>query len=205
MTRDPKRRARPGWHGPAAQQKQAADGGFHADADADPDARADRRAGTDADTRPDSYGSADEARLLALPMLLLGAAGTVLQAVHEGVERRGFAGVRPAHGFAFVRLVPDGATIVEIAEHLGVTKQAASQLVEDLLRRGYVRAEPHPRDARAKLITLTDQGWACTRAADEAALDAVRDWARELGPDRVGQLTADLARVSKPGRLRPLW
>lgn len=156
-------------------------------------------------TTSDLHGPVDEARLLALPMLLLGAAGTVLQAIHEGVERRGFVGVRPAHGFAFVRLVPDGATIVEVAEHLGVTKQAASQLVEDLLRRGYVRSEPHPRDARAKLITLTDQGWACTRAADEAALDAVRDWARELGPDRVGQLTADLARVSKPGRLRPLW
>jgi DNA-binding MarR family transcriptional regulator len=146
-----------------------------------------------------------EHRLLALPMLLLGAAGTLLQAVHDGVEARGFTGVRPAHGFAFVRLAPDGASIAEVAEHLGVTKQAASQLVEDLLRRGYVTARPHPRDARAKLITLTDLGWACTRAAEEAALDAVRAWAGELGPDRVDELVADLARVARPGRLRPLW
>ncbi len=146
-----------------------------------------------------------ERRLLALPALLLGAAGTLTQAIHDGVEERGFTGLRPAHGFAFVRLAPDGASIAEVAEHLGVTKQAASQLVEDLLRRGYVRAEPHPRDARAKLITLTELGWACTRAADEAALAAVRAWADELGADRVGELTADLARVARPGRLRPLW
>ncbi|MBR7837689.1 MarR family transcriptional regulator [Actinospica durhamensis] len=147
----------------------------------------------------------DDRRLLALPALLLGGAGTLMQAIHEGVEQRGFTGVRPAHGFAFVRLAPDGASIAEVAEHLGVTKQAASQLVEELLRRGYVRVEPHPRDARAKLVTLTERGWACTRAADEAALEAVRAWAGELGVDRVEELAADLARVARPGRLRPLW
>ncbi|WP_034278969.1 MarR family transcriptional regulator [Actinospica robiniae] len=143
--------------------------------------------------------------MLALPALLLGAAGTLVQAIHDGVERRGFVGLRPAHGFAFVRLTPDGASIAEVAEHLGVTKQAASQLVDDLVRRGYVRVQTHPRDARAKLVTLTEAGWACTVAADEAALEAVREWAEELGSDRVGELVADLARVAKPGRLKPLW
>jgi DNA-binding MarR family transcriptional regulator len=143
--------------------------------------------------------------LLALPVLLLSAAGTLVDAIHAGVEARGFAGVRPAHGFAFTRLAPDGATIAELGEHLGVTKQAASQLVDELTRRGYVQAEPHPRDARAKLITLTELGWACTRAADAAALDAVSAWADILGAERVGQLAAGLARVARPGRLRPPW
>jgi len=148
----------------------------------------------------------DENReLLALPFLLLSAAGTLVEAIQAGVEARGFTGVRPAHGFTFARLAPDGASIAEIGEHLGVTKQAASQLVDELLKRGYVASGPHPRDARAKLITLTDRGWACTRAADAAALDAVKGWADMLGPERVGELVADLARVARPGRLRPLW
>lgn len=143
--------------------------------------------------------------LLALPMLLLSAARTLVDAIHTGVEERGFTGLRPAHGFAFARLAPDGATIAELGEHLGITKQAASQLVDELTRRGYVQAGPHPRDARAKLITLTGLGWACTQAADAAALDAVSAWADVLGADRVGELTADLARVARVGRLRPLW
>ena len=148
----------------------------------------------------------DENReLLALPVLLLSAAGTLVEAIHAGVEARGFTGLRPAHGFAFARMAPDGASIAEIGEHLGVTKQAASQLVDELLRRGYVTSSPHPRDARAKLITLTELGWACTRAADAAALDAVKGWAEALGPERVGELVADLARVARPGKLRPLW
>lgn len=148
----------------------------------------------------------DENRdLLALPYLLLSAAGTLVEAIQAGVQARGFTGLRPAHGFTFARLAPDGASIAEIGEHLGVTKQAASQLVDELLKRGYVKSGPHPRDARAKLITLTDLGWACTRAADAAALDAVKGWADMLGPERVGELVADLARVARPGRLRPLW
>lgn len=147
----------------------------------------------------------ENAELLALPALLLSAARTLVDAIHGGVEARGFTGLRPAHGFAFARLAPDGATIAELGEHLGVTKQAASQLVDELTRRGYVEAGPHPRDARAKLITLTDLGWACTRAADAAAFEAVGSWADVLGPDRIGELAADLARVARAGRLRPLW
>jgi DNA-binding MarR family transcriptional regulator len=147
----------------------------------------------------------EKPELLALPALLLSAAGTLVDTIHAGVEAAGFTGLRPAHGFAFARLAPHGATIAELGEHLGVSKQAASQLVDELIRRGYVAAGPHPRDARAKLITLTERGWACTRAADAAALDAVRAWAEVLGTDRVGDLAADLSRVARPGRLRPFW
>ena len=143
--------------------------------------------------------------LLALPVLLLSAAGTLVDAINAGVAARGFTGVRPAHGFAFARLAPDGASIAELADHLGVTKQAASQLVDELVRRGYVRSGRHPRDARAKLVTLTDLGWACTRAADAAALEAVKGWTEVLGADRIGELVTDLARVAQVGRLRPLW
>ncbi|MEV6521958.1 MarR family transcriptional regulator [Longispora sp. NPDC051575] len=141
----------------------------------------------------------------ALAYLVLAAANTLSEAIHAGVVARGFDDVRPAHGFAFVRLAPDGATVGQVAEHLGVTKQAASQLIEELTRKGYVASQPHPRDARARLVTLTDRGWACTRAADAAAAEAVARWAEVLGEDRVGALVTDLARVAAPGRLRPTW
>ena len=143
--------------------------------------------------------------LLALPLLMLSAASTLLDAIHSGVEARGFTGLRPAHGFAFVRIAGEGATIAEIGEHLGVTKQAASQLVDELLRKGYVASGPHPRDARAKLITLTEQGWEVTRAADESCIEAAAAWVEVLGEERVRELIADLSRVARAGKLKPLW
>jgi DNA-binding MarR family transcriptional regulator len=146
-----------------------------------------------------------ERDLLDLPVLLLGAARALVDGIDAGVRARGFEDVRPAHGFAFALLAGGGSTVVELAQHLDVTKQAASQMVEDLVRRGYVDRRPHPDDARARLVVLTDKGWACTRAADEAAEEILRPWADAVGPRRLAGLRADLARLAAPGRLRPIW
>jgi DNA-binding MarR family transcriptional regulator len=143
--------------------------------------------------------------LLDLPVLLLGAAHALVDGIDAGVRERGFADLRPAHGFAFALLSAGGCTVVELAQHLDVTKQAASQMVEDLVRKGYVERRPHPDDARARLVVLTDRGWACTRAADEAAEELLRPWADAIGPRRLATLRADLARLAVPGRLRPIW
>jgi DNA-binding MarR family transcriptional regulator len=143
--------------------------------------------------------------LLDLPVLLLGAATALVDGIHDGVRAQGFADLRPAHGFAFVRLAPDGATVVELADHLGVTKQAASQMADELVRKGYVERRPHPADARARLITLTARGWACTRAADEAAAAVLQPWADALGPDQLTTVRAALTRLTVPGRIRPTW
>ncbi|WP_327427596.1 MarR family winged helix-turn-helix transcriptional regulator [Streptomyces sp. NBC_01236] len=141
----------------------------------------------------------------ALSAALLAAAGELTQRIHDGVVARGFEGVRPAHGFAFTRLAPDGATVTDLAGHLGVTKQAASQLVEELVRKGYVERRPHPDDARARLIVLTELGWACTRAAEEAAADAVRAWSELLGEGEMRALRDRLVRIAPYGPIRPAW
>ncbi len=142
---------------------------------------------------------------MALTAALLAAAGELTQRIHEGVVARGFEGVRPAHGFAFTRLAPDGATVTDLAVHLGMTKQAASQLVEDLVRRGYVERRPHPDDARARLVVLTESGWACTRAAEEAAAEVVGAWVDVLGEGGVRALRDGLLRVAPGGPIRPAW
>lgn len=117
---------------------------------------------------------------------------------------RGFEG-RPAYGFAFTRLAPDGATITELGVHLGVTKQAASQLVEELVRKGYVERRAHPDDARARLVVLTERGWECTRAAEEAAAEAVQRWVEVLGEGEVRLLRDRLTHIAPYGPIRPAW
>ncbi|MGH3416784.1 MAG: MarR family winged helix-turn-helix transcriptional regulator [Actinocrinis sp.] len=140
---------------------------------------------------------------LALATLLLSAASALVDGIHAGVTAAGFDDLRPTHGFAFVRIAPGGATVGDVAEHLGVTKQAASQLVDELVRKGYVARLPHPTDARARLLALTDKGWACTRAADRATTEVMERWSAVLGRRRVAALRADLARVAPAAPLRP--
>ncbi|MGW2564689.1 MarR family winged helix-turn-helix transcriptional regulator [Streptomyces sp. NPDC001537] len=142
---------------------------------------------------------------MSLSAALLAVAGELTQRINEGVLARGFEGVRPAHGFAFARLAPDGATVTDLAVHLGVTKQAASQLVDEIVRKGYAERRAHPVDARAKLIVLTEQGWACTRAAEEAAAEVVQGWSEVLGEAGVRALGGQLGRIAPYGPIRPAW
>jgi DNA-binding MarR family transcriptional regulator len=125
--------------------------------------------------------------------------------VHDGVAHRGFTDIRPAHGFAFARISAGDATIADLAEYLGVTKQAAAQFVQQLEERGYVTRKAHPLDARASLLALTERGVACTVAAQEAASEAVERWRTELGERQFGQLQQALRVIVRPGPLRPNW
>jgi DNA-binding MarR family transcriptional regulator len=140
-----------------------------------------------------------------LTALVLRVATQLIEGIHDGVTARGFTDVRPAHGFAFARISAGGATTVEIAEHLGVTKQAASQLVEQLVQRGYVRREPDPADGRARRLQLTERGWACTRAAEQAAADLITTWQERAGAQTLANLHQGLRAVAEPGPLRPAW
>ncbi|WP_328832374.1 MarR family winged helix-turn-helix transcriptional regulator [Streptomyces sp. NBC_00252] len=146
----------------------------------------------------------ENSEAIALTAALLTAAGDLTKRINDGVVARGFD-ARPAYGFAFARLAPDGATATDLAEHLGVTKQAASQLVDELVRKGYAERRPHPGDARARLVVLTESGWACTRAAEEAALEAVQPWVELLGESEVRVLCDRLRRIAPYGPLRPTW
>ena len=142
---------------------------------------------------------------MALSAALLAVAGELTRRIHDGVVARGFEGLRPAHGFAFARLAPDGATVTDLAVHLGVTKQAASQLVDELVRKGYAARRPHPGDARARLIVLTESGWSCARAAEEAAAEAVRGWDAALTEEELRVLRETLLRIAPDGPIRPTW
>jgi DNA-binding MarR family transcriptional regulator len=80
--------------------------------------------------------------------------------LHEFVARTqvaGYTDLRPVHGIVFQILRHSGATSTELAERLGVTKQAAGQIVDELADKGYVRREPHPDGGRRKLVVLTSK------------------------------------------------
>lgn len=140
-----------------------------------------------------------------LGMLILRASTQLTEGIQRGVAQRGFTDVSPTHGFVFVRVSFGGASVADVAEHLGVTKQAASQLVEQLVQRGYLTRQVDPADGRSRILALTERGWACTRAAEQAAAETVGGWRQVLGADAMAGLQEALQVVVVPGRLRPAW
>lgn len=144
-----------------------------------------------------------------IPALLAMTFRAIMDEVHERIAAEGFDGLRPAHGFVFQYLSwRDGATAVEIGEHLGVTKQAAVQLVDELDRRGYVTRRAHPTDRRSRVVVLTERGWACIRRVVALWEEIEARWAALVGAERLQALRDGLAAyVSAAGSppLRPVW
>jgi DNA-binding MarR family transcriptional regulator len=77
-------------------------------------------------------------------------------------RRTGFPSMRVSHGYIVQHLVtssgPVSRTGSELARRMGVTQQAASKAVAELVRLGVVEIEEAP-DRRAKNIRLTTRGW----------------------------------------------
>ncbi len=142
---------------------------------------------------------------VAVAVKVLAAASEVIDGIQVGMATRGFPELRPAHGFAFARIEQGDASVLDIAEHLGVSKQAASQLVEQLVTGGYVERRRDEKDARRWLLDLTDRGQAGARAAHESAAEVVGEWQATLGADGVHTLHATLDRLDFAGPLKPVW
>lgn len=101
---------------------------------------------------------------LDLTSLLSLSFSTLITELHDRLSELGFEDIRPAHGFMFKRILPNGATGIELAEYLGISKQAVSKMVDSLENSGYVTRKTHPTDKRGKIIILTERGLAVMKA-----------------------------------------
>jgi len=90
--------------------------------------------------------------------------------LHVDLGERGFDDLARSDGYVFRALDAAPLTTSALADRLGISKQGAGQLVEDMTRRGYLRSRPDPSDRRARLLELSDRG--------RRALAAVRDFHR---------------------------
>ena len=92
------------------------------------------------------------------------------------------------HAAVFGMIDGGGTRIGVLADRAGVTRQAMSQLVDELERKGYVARAPDPEDRRAKLVQLTDRGWDCIRCGQSHIRDIEREYAARLGRARFDHL-----------------
>lgn len=97
--------------------------------------------------------------------------------------------VRVAHTRLFPHIDLDGTRITEIARRAGVSKQAVSPLVDELVEQGVLERIPDPRDGRAKLVRFarveTEDGDAYALMSGLRVLREIEaDYAERIGPER---------------------
>lgn len=132
--------------------------------------------------------------------------------LHDRLSELGFGDIRPAHGFMFKCITPNGATGIELAEYLGITKQAVSKMVEYLEKSGYVLRQTHPTDKRGKIIVLTERGWSVVEVKEKILTEIEGRWIENIGAERMQMLKEDLLKIvfeenegKLSSRLGPVW
>jgi DNA-binding MarR family transcriptional regulator len=86
-------------------------------------------------------------------------------------------------------------TGADVAALLGVSKQAASKLVDAMAHGGYVARRTHGSDGRAKVVALTARGRRFLATVEEIYAELEAEWARVTSHRRLETLRAELVTV----------
>ena len=70
----------------------------------------------------------------------------------------------------------EGTTVSELARRVGITKQAMADSVQALEAQGLVTRQPDQHDRRARLVTLTEEGYTALRAGLEVVTAMHERW-----------------------------
>ncbi|MFT3866620.1 MAG: MarR family transcriptional regulator [Solirubrobacterales bacterium] len=120
---------------------------------------------------------------LALPVLLAEGRTTYGRAIRKGYAEAGFDDIPklgPRLLGGIFRFGGSVGSAGDVARDFGVSKQAASKLIDTLVIRGYLERGVDPEDRRRLTLELTERGraaaevsWKATDAVDRALETAV--------------------------------
>ena len=105
-----------------------------------------------------------------LAIILVAANRCLSDRLIAAVRETGARDARPAFGFVIRAVAAEEPTVTRLAELLGVSRQAASKLADEMVRRGYLLRAADPDDRRRTRLRLSAKGRRVRqRAADESA------------------------------------
>lgn len=121
-------------------------------------------------------------------------------AVLEELRRHGHD-MSASQARVFQRIDAHGSRMSDLADAAQVSKQTLTSIVDQLERRGWVCRTPDPADARARLVTITEEGRALVELGRPVVEELERSWERHLGTRRTAELRAaltDLRAITDP-------
>jgi DNA-binding MarR family transcriptional regulator len=134
---------------------------------------------------------------VVIPALLRGARGSYAQSIRAELVAGGFDDLPRNGAFVLGGMANHDGPAVDMIRGLGVTKQAASQLIDTLVVRGYLRREVNLTDRRRLTIELTERGRAAAEAVRAGIEDVDAELAQMLSPAELAGLRAGLMALAE--------
>jgi DNA-binding MarR family transcriptional regulator len=115
------------------------------------------------------------------------ALGNLMAESREHLLAEAGSELRPSHHRVIGHVPPEGITVTELAERVGMTKQGIGQFVQQLTDSGHLRTTAHPKDKRLRIIRRTSKGDASVRQLATVLAKLEERWAERVGRARYRQ------------------
>jgi DNA-binding MarR family transcriptional regulator len=122
-----------------------------------------------------------------LAILIAASYRVVTDRLQAAMAAAGLDDMRPAFGYVIRALANEELSVSELARVLDVTKQAASQTVDEMERAGFVERRPSSSDRRVKVLALTAKGRRVRETALRTSAEMEAELAAALGARTVKQ------------------
>src|SRR5690349_17821899 len=116
-----------------------------------------------------------------LAILLAAGYRAVAERLLRSMDRGGLGGMRPIYGFVIRAVAAESPTISRLAQLLDVTKQAASQLADDMVKKGFLARKGEPEDRRRARLLLSRKGQAVFARARRTSAAMERELVARCG------------------------
>jgi DNA-binding MarR family transcriptional regulator len=131
-----------------------------------------------------------------IPALLRAARGAYGHAVRARLADGGFEDL-PGNGpYVLGGMANQGGAAGDLIRQLGVSKQAASQLIDTLVLRGYLDRTVNADDRRRMTIELTDRGRAAAEAVRAGVVAVDEELSKLISPTELDGLRTGLVALT---------
>jgi DNA-binding MarR family transcriptional regulator len=120
------------------------------------------------------------------------ALGNLMAESRALVLTEGERGLRPSHHRVIAHVPPEGITVTDLAERVGMTKQGIGQFVTQLTESGHLAVTLNPEDRRIRVVRRTAKGNAAARRLAGLMDGLEQTWADRVGERRYAEFRAIL-------------
>ena len=90
--------------------------------------------------------------------------GLLLRDVRDVFAGEDWQGLRQSHFRVITAVPPEGISVTELGDRVGMSKQGCGQFVSALAESGHLRVSPDSQDGRVRLVRRTAEGEHTVRA-----------------------------------------
>ncbi|MCW2846964.1 MAG: Winged helix DNA-binding domain [Marmoricola sp.] len=118
--------------------------------------------------------TADEVHV---PLLM----GLLFREVRDVFASEDWGGLRQSHFRVITSVPPEGISVTELGERVGMTKQGCGQFVASLVESGHLDVEQDPEDRRVRRVRRTPLGNRTVTAVTRRMVRIEEEWAGRVG------------------------